>query len=558
MTTAPAAPSTRAQDTVEKDSLELIRWPDPRADALTGPGLGSLSVASLLASSAGRHADRIAVVCGEERVTYAELWDQARAYAGAFRARGIGPGDRVAVLVPNVPDFPRVYFGLLALGAVVVPVHLLFTADEVEHVIRDSGATLVVAAAPVLAAALPAAAAAGVPVVTVLVPDALRDKVPAPRLEDEAAATEPLERLVPVPPLAPATVLYTSGTTGKPKGAVGSHLAIVENVNVVLIDCFDMRTGDVVFGGLPLFHTFGQVCVMNTAFRVGATVLLLPKFDPATALKIMDAERATVFIGVPTMYGALLQAAGPHRDGGAELPPLRYAISGGAALPEAVLDRFQQVFGAPVHEGYGLTETSPVASFNRVGEPAVAGSVGFPVWGVEAEVTDPAHPERIVVLPRGERGELVIRGHNLFKGYLGNPDATEAAVVDGWLRTGDIATKDDEGRIRIVDRAKDMIIRNGYNVYCREVEEVLVRYPGVASVAVFGVADDEHGQEVHAAVVLEDSEAGRAFDADAMVTEARQHLAAYKYPRVVHVREAMPQGPSGKILKRELVAEYES
>ncbi|MBC3763058.1 long-chain-fatty-acid--CoA ligase [Quadrisphaera oryzae] len=524
---------------------------------MSGPGLGSLSVASLLASSAVRHADRTAVVCGSERVTYAQFWEQARAYAGAFRARGVGPGDRVAVLVPNVPDFPRVYFGLLALGAVVVPVHLLFTADEVEHVLRDSGATLVVAAAPVLAAALPAAAAAGIPVVTVLVPDDQREKVPAPRLEDEARAAEPLERLVPVPPLAPATVLYTSGTTGRPKGAVGSHLAIVENVNTVLIDCFDMRTGDVVFGGLPLFHTFGQVCVMNTAFRVGAMVLLLPKFDPATALRIMDAEQATVFIGVPTMYGALLQAAGPHREGGGQLPPLRYAISGGAALAEAVLERFQQVFEAPVHEGYGLTETSPVASFNRVGEPAVAGSVGFPVWGVEAEVTDPGHPERIVVLPPGERGELVIRGHNLFKGYLGNPDATEAAVVDGWLRTGDIATKDDEGRLRIVDRAKDMIIRNGYNVYCREVEEVLVRYPGVASVAVFGVADDEHGQEVHAAVVVEDSEAGRAFDPDAMVAQARQHLAAYKYPRVVHVREAMPQGPSGKILKRELVAEYE-
>jgi len=535
-------------------------WPDPRADALTGPGLGSLSVASLLASSAERHADRVAVVCGEQRTTYAELWDQARAVAGALRARGVGPGDRVAVLVPNTTDFPRVYFGVLALGAVVVPVHLLFTAEEVEHVLRDSGAVLVVAAAPVLAAALPAAAAAGLPVVTVLVPDEKVDAVPAPRLEDEARAAEPLERLVPTPPLAPATVLYTSGTTGRPKGAVGSHLAIVENVNVVLIDCFDMRTGDVVFGGLPLFHTFGQVCVMNTAFRIGATVLLLPRFEPAAALAVMEAEGANVFIGVPTMYGALLQAAGPHREAGHQLPPLRFAISGGASLAEAVLERFEQVFSAPVHEGYGLTETSPVVSFNRVGERAVPGSVGHAVWGVEVEVVDMrrgGHPERISPVPTGERGELVVRGHDLFKGYLGNPDATAEAVVDGWLRTGDIATKDDDGRIRIVDRAKDMIIRNGYNVYCREVEEVLVRYPGVASVAVFGVADEEHGQEVHAAVVVEDSEAGRAFDAEAMVAEARTHLAAYKWPRAVHVRPALPQGPSGKVLKRELVAEYE-
>lgn len=551
-----ATDATDATDPRQTGSTSAS-WPDPRADALTGPGLGSLSVASLLASSAVRHADRVAVVCGDQRTTYAELWDQARAVAGALRARGVGAGDRVAVLVPNTTDFPRVYFGVLALGAVVVPVHLLFTAEEVEHVLRDSGAVLVVAAAPVLAAALPAAAAVGLPVVTVLVPDDRVDAVPAPRLEDEARAAEPLERLVPTPPLAPATVLYTSGTTGRPKGAVGSHLAIVENVNVVLIDCFDMRTGDVVFGGLPLFHTFGQVCVMNTAFRIGATVLLLPRFEPAAALAVMEAEGANVFIGVPTMYGALLQAAGPHREGGHELPPLRFAVSGGAALPEAVLARFEDVFGAPVHEGYGLTETSPVVSFNRVGERAVPGSVGHAVWGVEVEVADASHPERVSPVPVGERGELVVRGHDLFKGYLGDPDATAEAVVDGWLRTGDIATKDADGRIRIVDRAKDMIIRNGYNVYCREVEEVLVRYPGVASVAVFGVADDEHGQEVHAAVVVEDSEAGRAFDAEAMVAEARTHLAAYKWPRVVHVRPALPQGPSGKVLKRELVAEYE-
>ncbi len=532
-------------------------WADPHADALTGPGLGSLSVASLLESSAVRHADRVAVVCGEARVTYRDLWDQARAVAGALRDRGVGPGDRVAVLVPNTPDFPRVYFGVLALGAVVVPVHLLFTAGEVEHVLRDSGAVLVVAAAPVLAAALPAAAAVGVPVVTVLVPDDRKDAVPAPRLEDEAAAATPVERSVATNPLAAATVLYTSGTTGQPKGAVGSHLAIVENVNACLIDCFDMHTGDVVFGGLPLFHTFGQVCVMNTAFRIGATVLLLPRFDPAVALRVMEDEGADVFIGVPTMYGALLQAAGPHREAGRTLPALRFAISGGASLAEAVLERFEAVFTAPVHEGYGLTETSPVVSFNFVGRPAVPGSVGHTIWGVDVEIADMSVPEHVVSVPAGERGELVVRGHDLFKGYLGNPEATAEAVVDGWFRTGDIATRDDDGRIRIVDRAKDMIIRNGYNVYCREVEEVLVRYPGVASVAVFGVADAEHGQEVHAAVVLEDSDAGRSFDVDALLAEARTHLAAYKYPRVVHVREAMPQGPSGKVLKRELVAEYE-
>lgn len=346
-----------------------------------------------------------------------------------------------------------------------------------------------------------------------------------------------------------ATILYTSGTTGQPKGAEGSHFALLEQVNTLLMSTFDMHRGDVLLGALPLFHTFGQTCTMNTGFRTGATIVMLPKFDGATALTAMVEHHCGIFMGVPTMYMALLDAALRSE----ERPTLRYAISGGASLPLAVLERFQTVFGAPIHEGYGLTETSPVASFNHVGRTPRPGTIGTPIWGIEVEIADPGTTDAVVLLPRGEIGELVIRGHNLMNGYLNRPGDTAAAIVDGWFRTGDLGTKDDQGFLTIVDRTKDMIIRNGYNVYPREVEEVLATHPDVTMAAVFGVPHDLHGQEIAAAVVLGD---GATTTSDELVHFVADAIAAYKYPRVVHVLDALPLGPSGKVLKRELVDRF--
>ncbi|GIG40947.1 AMP-binding protein [Cellulomonas phragmiteti] len=516
---------------------------------LTGPGHGTLSVAAILAETARRHPDRVAFHIGDAALTYGPLWDRTRAYAGALRDRGVGPGDRIAMLVPNVPDFARVYYAVLSLGAVVVPVHLLFKAQEIEYVLRDSGATLLVAAAPMLSEALPAAGAAGVPAVTVLVPDTHVAAVPAPRLEDEADAAEPIRTYASVNPLAPATVLYTSGTTGRPKGAVASHLALVEQVHVTLLDTTDLNADDVIFGGLPFFHTFGQSAVLNTAFRRGAAIVLLPRFDADEALALLVKHRATVFTAVPTMFLGMVQAVARTPD----RPPLKYAVSGGAALPVALLEAFAREFGADVHEGYGLTETAPTVSFNYVGEPIRPGTVGRPLWGVDVEVADSDIEGRIELLGPGELGEIVVRGHNLFKGYLGNPEATAEAVVDGWFRTGDLGTVDAEGIVTVVDRKKDMIVRNGYNVYPSEVEDAMVRHPAVAQAAVFGVADEAHGQEVHAAVVLMP---GRTATAQEIVDFTRERIAAYKYPRVVHLVGTLPLGGSGKVLKRELVEQY--
>ncbi|SKC82671.1 AMP-binding protein [Krasilnikoviella flava] len=519
-------------------------------DAVDGPGFGTLSAASLLAETARRHPAYPALHFAGTTTTYGDLWDQTRACSGALAARGIGRGSRVAMLVPNVPDFARVYYAALSLGAVVVPIHLLFKAGEIEFVLRDSAADVVVVAAPLLAEAVPAAERAGVPVVTVLAPAADQGGPALPRLEDEAAAATPIGLHTPVHPTDAATILYTSGTTGLPKGAVGSHLAAVEQVHCSLIDSFDLRHDDVVFGGLPLFHAFGQMAVMNCAFRVGASVVLLPRFDPDQALELLVAHRATVFTAVPTMFVGMLEAA--HRSDAR--PPLRYAVSGGAALPVTVLEAFAEAYGAEVHEGYGLTETSPSVSFNTVHEPIRPGTVGRPMWGVDVAVADAVIDHEVHLLAEpGTLGEIVVRGHNLMKGYLGRPDASAAAVVDGWFRTGDLGTLDADGIVTVVDRKKDMIIRNGYNVYPTEVEAVLVGHPDVAMAAVFGVQDPVHGQEIHAAVVGRD---GHAPDAGELVPWVRERVAAFKYPRVVHVVDELPLGPSGKILKRELPGRF--
>ncbi len=511
-------------------------------------GFATMSVAAILAETAARMPDRIAVIVGDQQISYARLWAEARGYAGALKARGVGEGTPVAMLIPNVADFPRVYFAVLSLGGIVVPIHSLLKAEEIDYVLQDSGSQLLVCAAPLLQEGTKGATLAGVDVLSVLLPEA-SDSLP-PRLEDEARAAEPTLGYRPRSPFDTATILYTSGTTGKPKGAEGCHLALIEQVNVMLLNTLDLTSDDKILGCLPLFHTFGQTVAMNLAFRAGATVVLMPRFDGDTALTIMNEQQISIFIGVPTMYMALLAAA----DQNAERPPLRYGCSGGSAIPVAVIEKFRQVFNAEIHEGYGLTETSPVATFNHVGVPPRPGTVGQPIWGVEVAIAAPEPVDRIELLPTGELGEILIRGHLLFKGYLHRPEATAEAMVDGWLRTGDLGTKDADGYVTIVDRTKDMILRNGYSVYPREVEEVLSRHAAVAQVAVFGLADEMHGQEIMAAVILA---AGAEATAEELIGFAEEHMAAYKFPRRIEIVTEFPIGPSGKVLKRELVARYQ-
>jgi long-chain acyl-CoA synthetase len=506
----------------------------------------SLTIASILAESAVRHADRPAVVLGDLRLTYAQLWGHSLQYAAVLREKGIGPGDRVALLLPNTPHFPLAYYGTLALGAVAVPVHALLKAEEIQYVLEDSGAKALICAAPLLGEGAKGAELAGVPVLAVMDGgDATLE-----RIDTLALSATPIEAMVPAEAGDTAVILYTSGTTGTPKGAEITHLNVVMNVVASAMHSFDIDESDVVLGCLPLFHTFGQTCCMNTAFYVGASIVLLPRFDGAQALELLVEEKCTIFMGVPTMYVGLLEAAKTS-----DLrPTLKSALSGGAALPLPVLERFAEVFGTEVLEGYGLTETAPVATFNQVGFPPRPGTVGKAIWGVEVEIAKAELDDRIEFLPTGELGEIVVRGHNVFKGYLNKPEATAAAVVDGWFRTGDLGTKDADGYVSIVDRKKDMVIRGGYNVYPREVEETLLRHPAVAQVAVVGLPDPQYGEEV-CAVVIKDPDGGDVTEQE-LSAWAKERLAAYKYPRRVIFTDAFPLGPSGKVLKRELVAGY--
>jgi len=511
----------------------------------------SLSIASILAESAVRHADRTAVVLGELKLTYAQLWAHSLQYAAVLREKGIGPGDKVALLLPNTPHFPLTYFGTLALGAVAVPVHALLKAEEIQYVLEDSGAKVLVCAAPLLGEGAKGAELAGVPVLAVMdSPGGESADATLDRIDVLALSATPIAAMVATEPEDTAVILYTSGTTGTPKGAEITHLNVIMNVVASAMHSFDIGPDDVVLGCLPLFHTFGQTCCMNTAFYTGASVVLLPRFDGAQALELMVKEKCTIFMGVPTMYVGLIEAAktSPHR------PTLKSALSGGAALPVPVLEQFAAVFGTQVLEGYGLTETSPVATFNQVGFEPKPGTVGKQIWGVEVEVAKAEVEESIEMLPTGELGEIVVRGHNVFKGYLNKPEATAAAIVDGWFRTGDLGTKDADGYVSIVDRKKDMVIRGGYNIYPREVEEALLRHPAVGQVAVIGLPDPQYGEEVCAVVILDPD--GGPVTAEELSAWAKTKLAAYKYPRRVFFADAFPLGPSGKVLKRELVQQF--
>ena len=508
----------------------------------------SLSIASRLAESARRYPTKPAVILGDQKIPYAALWDQARRYAAVLRQRGVGPGDRVALLLPNIPHFPMAYYGALSLGAVVVPIHALLRAEEIRFVLEDAEARLLVCAAPLLGEGAKGAELAGVPVLCVL--DGGDADVPG--IDALAQQVEPIRSYVSRDADDDAVVLYTSGTTGQPKGAVLSQLNMTMNAILAGTSVADIGADDVVMGVLPLFHSFGQTCVMNAGFYAGATILLMPRFDGPGALDLMVRHGVTLFSGVPTMFIALLDAA--RSDD--RRPPLRSATSGGASMPAAVIEKFKDVFAIDVYEGYGLSETAPVATFNQEEFGRRVGSIGHPIWGVEVDIARADVEDRVELLPPGEVGEVVIRGHNVMKRYHNRPEATAAAIVDGWFRSGDLGRKDDEGFLYIVDRKKDLIIRGGFNVYPREVEESLLRHPAVGQVAVIGLPDQRYGEEVCAVVVRSPEAAERPDDevAAEIVAWAKEHLGGHKYPRAVRFVAEFPLGPSGKVLKRELVA----
>jgi long-chain acyl-CoA synthetase len=490
-----------------------------------------MNLANNLVRSANRYPDRPAVRLDATVLTYAALDDASARAAGLLRRHGVQAGDRVAVMLPNLPEFAVVYYAVLRAGAVVVPMNPLLKEREVAYYLDDAGARLIVAWTGCAAEAAAGASRAGVP--GLVVGDGFADLLAA-----TPAATDVVDRAA----TDTAVILYTSGTTGQPKGAELTHANLASNVDIVTGDLIRVGPDDVILGGLPLFHSFGQTCGLNAAVRVGACLTLVARFVPAKVLEVLDRDRVTVFEGVPTMYIALLREPSRERF---DVSSLRVCVSGGAALPVEVLRGFEEAFGCLILEGYGLSETSPVATFNHPDRVRKPGSIGTPIRGVEVRVVD----ERGVDVPPGEVGEVAIRGHNLMKGYWRRPEATAEAIPDGWFRTGDLARIDDDGCYFIVDRRKDLIIRGGYNVYPREIEEVLYEHPAVAEAAVIGIPDAALGEEVGAAVVLKP---GATTSAAELRDYVKSQVAAYKYPRRVWLTAVLPKGPTGKVLKREI------
>ena len=490
-----------------------------------------MNLAAIVSDAAAQGPERLAVKLDDYELNYGLLEQAAMRVAGLLRAHGLQQGDRVALMLPNVPYFPAIYYGVLAAGAIAVPLNVLNKRREVEYYLRDCGAKLMFVWHDFAGEAQPAGSASGCETISV---------VPG-EFEQTLFACEPVEGPLPREPDDTAVLLYTSGTTGHPKGAELTHANLLSNC-AASRDLFTLDGGVVILGALPLFHSFGQTCAMNSCVLAGGLLTLLPRFEPRKALEIIERDRVSVFVGVPSMYGAMLNL--PDRDR-YDTSALRVCGSGGASMPVELMRGFEQAFGCAVLEGYGLSETSPVASFNHPDRERKPGSVGTPIAGVEMRVVDEADHD----LPAGEIGEIVVRGANVMKGYWNRPEATAEAMRGGWFHTGDLARVDSEGYFFIVDRKKDMIIRNGFNVYPREVEEVLYEHPAVREAAVVGVPHDQYGEEVGAAIALKQ-------DASATVEElrgfVRERVAAFKYPRLVWIVDELPKGPTGKILKREI------
>jgi long-chain acyl-CoA synthetase len=492
----------------------------------------SQNLALNLTHTTNLHGARTALRLDGRSLSFMALDDLSGRMATALRERGVEPGDRVGVMLPNVPEFAVAYYGILRAGGIVVPMNVLLKQREVAYYLEDSEAGLILAWHDFASEAAAGATDTGADCVVVRPGD----------FERLPAGVEPRRDVDDRPAGDTAVILYTSGTTGRPKGAELTHANLARNVEAVA-RMFDLSAESVILGALPLFHSFGQTCTMNTAVATGACVTMLPRFDPDKALEIIERDRVTIFQGVPTMYNAMLHA---ERADSVDTSRLRMCNSGGAAIPVELIRAFEEKFGCAILEGYGLSETSPIASFNHPDRERKPGSIGTPIEGVEMQVWDDDGEE----LPQGEVGEIVIRGHNVMKGYWQHPEATgEAITEDGWFHTGDMARVDEDGYFFIVDRKKDLIIRGGYNVYPREIEEVLYEHPAIQEAAVVGVPDEALGEEVGAAVVLKK---GESLDTDELKAYVKDQVAAYKYPRKIWFEDELPKGPTGKILKREI------
>ena len=512
-----------------------------------------LNLAVLLEDSAREAPDRTAIIFNDMKLSYAAVNAAANQVANGLASIGIRPGDKVALSCPNLPHFPVAYYGILKAGAVVVPLNVLLKGREIAYHLADSDAKAYLCFQGTPDLPMGQFGYEGFQQTpgcehffVITVDHAGASPIEGTRtLGSLMAGQLPSFDTVATQADDTAVILYTSGTTGNPKGAELTHSNMIMNARLT-DTMYEPQPDDVHLVVLPLFHSFGQTVQMNAGFYNRSALSLLPRFDPDAALGIMQRDSVTIFAGVPTMYWAMLNHPNPEKFDLAKVAHnLRLAVSGGAAMPVEVMRTFGEKFGVQILEGYGLSETSPVATFNRLDRPPRPGSIGLPVWGVQVRLVDPLDHD----VPSGEVGEILLKGHNIMKGYYKKPEATAEAMRGGWFHTGDLARMDEDGFIYITDRVKDMIIRGGFNVYPREIEEVMITHPAVSLAAVVGVPHESHGEEIKAYVILK---AGQQASEAELIDWCRDHMASYKYPRLIEIREALPMTATGKILKREL------
>ena len=495
-------------------------------------------LADALSVSMNRFPDKPAVIAGDVRISYIELAQAVERLAAGLQGLGIEPGDRVALVMPNCPQFTMTYFAVTRLGAVAVPFNPMLTPEEAGYVVADSGAKAIVAVEPTAPLAVGLAqrisslehaiVAGGGPVEGAL-------------SFEKLAATEPGDLVAPPGRDDLAALLYTSGTTGRPKGAMLSHGNLLSNAEACL-EAIDLNDRDIILAVLPYFHSYGALVCMILPVVAGITAVVLPKFESLPVLEALERERVTFFPGVPSMF-AVLAAVKTERS--FDLSALRKCISGGAPLTEPVLRGFEARWGGVLLEGYGPTEASPVVSCARSVETRKIGSVGPPLPGVEVSIRDDDGGE----LPVGEVGEIWVRGPNVMQGYWNAPEQTAETLRDGWLLTGDLGKVDEDGDLYIVDRKKDLIIVGGLNVYPREVEDCILQMPQVRDAAVVGMKSPMHGERVRACLELHE---GATLDPHDVIEHCSRHLAHYKVPRWVDIFEQLPRNAVGKVLKRQL------
>lgn len=513
------------------------------------------NLAIALEDAARRFPSKTAIISDTTKISFCELNQEANQVADGLVKMGLKPNDKVGLSCPNTPLFPIIYYGVLKAGGTIVPLSILLKKNEIAYHLADADVKFYFCFEGTEILPMGKEGVGGFKKVSscehLIIMPATGSKEKKPfdtglSFNDFISGKSRQFEMADTNAEDTAVIIYTSGTTGQPKGAELTHSNLAWNADLCR-HLFKFQEDDVSMTVLPMFHIFGQTCLMNAGIMHGITNVVISRFEAGSVLESIQVNNVSVFAGVPTMYWALLN----YEDdlGIIDLDKirktLRFCISGGASLPVQVLKDFEALYNVTIYEGYGMSEGSPVVTFNHPGRKRKPGSIGKPVWGVQVKLAD----ENDQPIKPGEKGQLLYRGHNVMKGYYKKPKETEEALKGGWMHSGDVATVDDEGYFYIVDRTKDMILRGGLNVYPREIEEVIIQHEKVSIVAIVGIPDDKLGEEIKAFIVLNESE---TVTEQEIMEWCKERIAAYKYPRKVEFVEALPMSATGKILKREL------